>query len=126
MKVWISAMIGLALFIGLGIYVQIQLEKTSLSFTKETKELDTVLKDQQWHPALKKLTLFENKWKKTKPFWAMLIIHREMDSIDEALIRTKKAIQSKNVSEAQMELGSLEHYIQHIPERERFSLVNIF
>jgi hypothetical protein len=126
MKVWISAMIGLALFIGLGIYVQIRLEKTSLNFTKETKELDTVLKDQQWQPALKKLTQFENKWKKTKPFWAMLIIHREMDSIDEALIRTKKAIQSKNASEAQMELGSLEHYIQHIPERERFSLVNIF
>ena len=126
MKVWVIAMIGLILFIGLGIYTQNQLVKTSLHFTKEIKKIDALIEQQQWKPASKKLFVFQNHWKKTKPFWAMLIIHREMDSIDEALIRTKKAVQSKNASEAQMELGSLKHYIQHIPERERFSLVNIF
>ncbi len=126
MKVWVIAMIGLILFIGLGIYTQNQLVKTSLHFTKEIKKIDVLIEQQQWKPASKKLFVFQNQWKKTKPFWAMLIIHREMDSIDEALVRTKKAVQSKNASEAQMELGSLKHYIQHIPERERFSLVNIF
>ncbi len=126
MKVWITTMVGLVLFIGLGIYVQNQLEKTSMHFGKEIKNLNAILEHQQWKPALKKLITFQSKWEKTKPFWAMLIIHREMDSIDQALIRTKKAVQSKNKSEAQMELGSLEHYIQHIPERERFSLINIF
>ncbi|HBE77326.1 MAG TPA: hypothetical protein DDW65_06030, partial [Firmicutes bacterium] len=34
--------------------------------------------------------------------------------------------QSKNYSEALMELDTLRHFIQHIPERERFNLVNIF
>lgn len=126
MKVWVIAMVGLILFISLGIYTQKQLIKTSQHFTKEIKNINALIEQQQWKPAAKKLIVFQNQWKKTKPFWAMLIIHREMDSIDEALIRTKKAVQSKNSSAAQMELGSLKHYIQHIPERERFSLVNIF
>ncbi len=126
MKVWVIAMVGLILFISLGIYTQKQLAKTAQHFTREIKNIEALIEQQQWKPAAKKLIAFQNQWKKAKPFWAMLIIHREMDSIDEALIRTKKAVQSKNSSEAQMELGSLKHYIQHIPERERFSLVNIF
>ena len=126
MIVWVVAMIGLILFISLGIYTQNQLVKTSLHFTKEIEKIDALIEQQQWKAALRKLIVFQNQWKKTKPFWAMLIIHREIDSIDEALIRTKKAVQSKKTSETQMELSSLKHYIQHIPERERFSLVNIF
>lgn len=126
MKVWVIAMVGLILFISLGIYTQKQLAKTSQHFTKEIKNIDALIEQQRWNPASKKLIVFQNQWKKVKPFWAMLIIHREMDSIDEALIRTEKAVQSKKSSEARMELGSLKHYIQHIPERERFSLVNIF
>ncbi len=126
MKVWVIAMVGLILFISLGIYTQTRLTKTAQHFTREIKYIDALIEQQQWKRAAKKLILFQNQWKKIKPFWAMLIIHREMDSIDEALIRTEKAVQSKKSSEAQMELGSLKHYIQHIPERERFSLVNIF
>ena len=126
MKVWITAMAGLVLFIGLAICVQNQIQNTSDLFGHEIAKIATIVEHRQWNPALKKLTLFQQKWGRIKPFWAMLIIHREMDSIDEALIRATKAVQTKSYSEAQMELGSLGHYIQHIPERERFSLVNIF
>jgi hypothetical protein len=73
-----------------------------------------------------RLWVFAKKeWQKTKLLWAMLIIHREIDSIDEALIRSMKATQSKNYSEALIELNILKHYFKHIPEREKFSLVNI-
>ncbi|HBF37527.1 MAG TPA: hypothetical protein DDW50_09430 [Firmicutes bacterium] len=125
MKVWITAMAGLVLFVGLAIYIQNQIQTTSDRFDHEIAKLSVIVDYQQWDSALKKLTVFQQKWGRVKPFWAMLIIHREMDSIDEALVRTVKAIQTKNYSETQMELGSLEHYIQHIPERERFNWVNI-
>jgi hypothetical protein len=125
MKVWISAMAGLVIFIGLALYVQVQMQNTSDKLAQEIEKVNITLRFQQWDLSLAKLKIVKQKWERTKPFWAMLIIHREIDSIDEALIRAMKAIQSKNDSEAQMELGSLQHYIQHIPERERFNLVNI-
>jgi DNA-directed RNA polymerase specialized sigma subunit len=126
MKVWLAAMAGLILFIGLAIFVQHGIQNTSKQFEQELDKVNITLAMRQRQPTITKLEAIEKKWQKTKLLWAMLIIHREIDSIDEAIIRTVKFTQSGQYQEAQVELSILKHYINHIPERERFSLVNIF
>jgi hypothetical protein len=126
MKAWLISLAGLVLFLSLAIFLQFEIQNTSEQFEREIKKANIVLNRQQWNQTLKVLNHVNTKWQKTKAFWGMLIIHREIDSIDEALIRTIQFTQSRNYPEAYVELGILSHYIKHIPEREKFNLVNIF
>jgi Domain of unknown function (DUF4363) len=125
MKTWLIAMAGLILFIGLAISLQHNIQNTSGQLNQTLEKVAISLTHYQWDQTLKKLHVIDHRWQKIKPLWAMLLHHSEIDSIDQALIRTIKATQTKNYSEAQMELGSLQHFVRHIPERERFNLVNI-
>jgi DNA-directed RNA polymerase specialized sigma subunit len=125
MRTWLISVAGLIIFIGLALFVQHQIQNTSKQIDQAIKRIDVSLTHKHWDQALEKLQNIERRWKKTKSLWAMLLNHHEIDSIDQALVRTMKATQSKNYSEAQMELGSLQHFIRHIPEREKFNLVNV-
>jgi hypothetical protein len=125
MRTWLISVAGLIIFIGLALFVQYQIQNTSKKLDQVIKSVDISLTHKHWDQALKKLQTIKQRWQKTQPIWAMLLNHSEIDSIDQALIRTMKATQSKNYSESQMELGSLQHFIRHIPEREKFNLVNI-
>jgi hypothetical protein len=126
MKAWLIAMAGLVLFIGLALLIQYHIQATADQFEYSIQKATTTLNQHQWQSTSAIIQQIKTRWQKTKLLWAMLIIHREIDSIDQALIRSAKAVQSKNYSEALIELGSLRHSIQHIPEREKFSLMNIF
>jgi hypothetical protein len=126
MKTWLIAIAGMVLFIGMALQLQYHIQTTADQFEHSIQQATTTLNQHQWRPTSIKISQIKTRWQKTKLLWAMLIIHREIDSIDQALIRSAKAVQSKNYSEALMELDTLRHFIQHIPERERFNLVNIF
>jgi hypothetical protein len=125
MKTWVITMAGLILFIGLAVLVQNNIQNTSEQLDQTLEKVTISLTQQHWEQTLKRLQVIQHRWQKIKPLWAMMLHHSEIDSIDQALIRTMKATQSKNYSEAQMELGSLQHFIRHIPEREQFNLVNV-
>lgn len=126
MKVWILSLCGLLSFLIVGYLVQIYLDKSAdrLNQKLATVEPDLVARD--WDQSLRKLKSVKNNWKKTKPFWAVLTNHKEMDLVEEALIKTIKAISSKSYVDAQINLGVLRDFVNHIPERERFSIVNVF
>ena len=125
MKIWLISMAGLIIFIGLAVWVQYNIQNTSGQLDQTLKKVAISLTHKHWDQTLERLQAIKHSWQKIKPLWAMLLHHSEIDSIDQALIRTMKTTQSKNYSEAQMELGSLQYFIRHIPEREKFSLVNI-
>jgi hypothetical protein len=125
MKTWLIAITGLIIFVGLAVFVQYRIEDTSKHLDYDINKVNFDLTKQHWDQTLKELQTIKEKWQRTKPLWAMLLHHNEIDSIDQALIRALIAIQCKDYSEAQIELGSLQHFIQHIPEHEKFSLVNI-
>jgi len=80
----------------------------------------------QWDTAIKQLDSFEYTWEKTKFGWAILLDHFEIDNIDNSFTKSKKYVESKDSSSALAELEALRHYILHIPEKESFTIENIF
>lgn len=82
--------------------------------------------DKQWTSAQKQLEDFEKIWEKTKYFWAMLLDHFEIDNIDDSFNKSKKYVESQDFSSALAELEALKHYILHIPQKEGFTMENIF
>ncbi|PYG89782.1 uncharacterized protein DUF4363 [Ruminiclostridium sufflavum DSM 19573] len=97
------------------------------------EKLDSSLKNasgfvdnKQWNNAEEQLYLFEAEWENTKFGWTMLLDHSEIDNIDNSYAKSKKYIEIQDFSSASAELQSLRHLVLHIPQREKFSINNIF
>jgi len=82
--------------------------------------------DKQWTSAEKQLEEFSKNWENTKYFWSMLVDHFEIDNIEDSYNKTKMYVESEDYSSSLAELETLRHYIRHIPEKEGFTLENIF
>jgi hypothetical protein len=126
MRVWLISLFGLLVFIGISLWVQYYLEVNTNRLEQKLNRVETSLNSQQWDQADSGLKTVHKTWQKIKPIWSLLLLHSEIDSIDEAMVRTINAVASQNISNARIELGSLQQFVKHIPEREKFSLVNVF
>ncbi len=125
MKAWLYAILGLIIFIALSFLNQWFLEKNTHGLTIHLEQVEKAIQSKKWDEAGRGLQSIQKKWRKIKPVWSLLLHHQEIDAIDQALIRTVKAVQSKDDTTSRVEQGSLANYIEHIPKREKFSLVNI-
>lgn len=126
MKTWLFALLGLIIFVILGILNQWILDKNTDRLAEELKTVAQAIHGQKWQVASQNLKSVQKNWRKLKPTWSLLLHHREIDNIDQALIKTERAIRAKSYPEAEVEQGSLENYVEHVPKREEFNLVNIF
>lgn len=126
MKVWIISLCGLLIFLFLGFSVQSYLYESADFLNQKLAEIEPDLKTGNRELALTKLKSFARAWAKTKSIWAVLTNHEEMDLIEEALTKTTRAVSCKSYTDALINLSVLRDFIRHIPEKERFSIVNIF
>ena len=70
--------------------------------------------------------IVQEKWNETKNKWAALIDHEEIDNIEETMHRVEMLIgDTEEKVELLSELNKLGFYLEHIPEREEFSIENI-
>lgn len=102
------------------------LNNSSASLSQELKAMDASVRDGKWNDAHSRLNTFENKWAGTKYGWAFLLDHMEIDNIDIELSKMKEYVKTMDKTEALAEISSLVLLIEHIPEKESFSLKNIF
>ena len=68
----------------------------------------------------------ENNWEKTSELWAIFVVHQEIDNIEQALIKTKAMIRDGNIEDAIPEIDTAIFFVEHVKQRERLSLKNIF
>ncbi len=67
----------------------------------------------------------EKKWKKTNEIWAVLVMHQEVDNIEQALTRAKSNINNGDLEVALQEIETAIFFSKHVKEREKLSLKNI-
>ncbi|HYH03977.1 MAG TPA: DUF4363 family protein [Bacillota bacterium] len=125
MKAWVLSTIGLFLLLGFGIYSGSYLQKSSIRVIHHVNRVESAIIKRQWLQASRSLAQVERSWKKIKPWWAILIHHQEIDNIENSLVKLEKAVQSHDRSSSQMSSGELQHFLQHIPQREKFTIINI-
>ena len=126
MKVWLLSLGCLIFFLYGSCLIQSSLDRTADRLNQQLGEIELELIARDWKQTLLKLNTFQQNWEKVKPYWAILTNHNEMDLVEEALIKTIRATLCRSYNDAMINLGSLQDGIKHIPERERFSFVNVF
>ena len=68
----------------------------------------------------------ENKWKEISKIWSTVIVHQEVDNIEQAIIRAKSYINDGKLEDAIPEIETAIFFAEHINQREQFKLKNIF
>lgn len=67
-----------------------------------------------------------SKWDEINEKWSNIILHEEIDSIETALIRAKSKIKIKKQDESIEDIETAIFLVNHIKEKEKTSLKNIF
>lgn len=67
-----------------------------------------------------------NKWDEIEEKWSILVLHNELDNIELALIGMKSHIETEQYADGMKELEKSKFLLEHITQREKFSLKNVF
>lgn len=118
---FVVALIGLG-----GAYFQRYLEQTANELTLELTKVKKIVKQEDWEGSIEEFNTFNEKWNKVRNNWAMFTDHFEIDNIDMKLVRSQEFIKAKDAVNAVVELSEAIMLLEHIPERERLTLQNIF
>ncbi|WP_026487155.1 DUF4363 family protein [Caldanaerobius polysaccharolyticus] len=101
------------------------LKTTSASLNSEVKSMVDYISKGQWEQATASADALRREWGKRKSAWSILVDHKEIDEIEQSLIRAEYYIKTKNKSMSLAESKTLSSIIEHIPDNQLFSIENI-
>ena len=94
---------------------------------KELKEHAIIAnKDENRDLIKEEMKQMEENWEKTSEIWSVIVMHQEIDNIEQALIKSKAMINDGNIEDAIPELETAIFYVEHVNAREKLKLKNIF
>lgn len=67
-----------------------------------------------------------NRWEEIEEKWAFIVLHSELDLIETSFIRMKAQIEEGEFSKSIEEIDACIFLVNHISEKEKFCLKNIF
>lgn len=128
MREFIIIVIILILIIGGDILIDKYLENSSQNLIKELQNLQSKIDNKTYsnEELTKEANDIYDKWHKTDKKWAIIVLHSELDLIETSLIKMKTEIKEENLDIAQEELETSIFLINHISQKEKFCLKNIF
>ena len=95
---------------------------SNLEDLRDSIERDNATKEE----LQKKSEEIKLKWDEINKKWSNIILHEEIDLIETALIRTKSKIEIGLANESIEDIETAIFLINHIKEKEKTSLKNIF
>lgn len=114
------------LIISLSVFALSILKKDSYRLERSISQIVNSAEEENWDKAKNELKQINLAWNEVKGTWAALIDHQEIDNIDVTLSRLQMLIESKDASASLSEAAALKKFINHIPDKERLSIANVF
>jgi len=116
--------IGLIVFGG--VYTQRYLDRTADQLAAQVEKIIEAAEQEKWQESREAYLRFSENWDNVRKNWAMFIDHLEIDNIEMKLTRGRSYIEAKDATNAGAEFADAIMLLEHIPERERLTLYNIF
>ena len=128
MKKEIIVCIIILIFIIIGDIITQKYSKNSADeITKELQELETMIESNSEISKLtKKIDNIENKWNENYNKWAYFIEHEELEKVKTGIVSIKSYTKSEELGEAMNEVDKTIYILEHIVEKYKVNLKNIF
>jgi len=106
-------------------FVYSYIQDTAIELSKTIDEIQALITEDHWEDAQKKFTQFNKQWEPNAKLWMTIIGHEEIDNIEHSIIESSIYIREKS-KESLVELSLLQYYLEHIYQKEKLKLHNIF
>lgn len=127
MKEFIIIFLVLLIIILGDIGIQYYLNSSSAKLVNSLKEIKKLLDSKENSNMVnEKCNKLYYDWKKTEKRWSIIVLHSELDLIEQALIETKGYILENDIGQGKVGIEKSIFLIEHIPDKEALSLKNIF
>ncbi|SFQ95026.1 DUF4363 family protein [Desulfoscipio geothermicus] len=126
MRIYIGVAVVLALVLALGLFTLDGLKESAEKMVAGFDGLENAIDSGNWDEAGEGIGKMQNMWSGYKGWWAMVVDHQEIDNIDMALVRVSRYVSMHDRAMAAGELAVLRQMLEHIPDKERVNLKNIF
>ena len=112
--------------IGIQNYITKTSDELALQLEELKQKLET-LEDGKNTEELKELSskIYED-WEEINKKWSIIVIHSELDTIELALIGVKSTIEANELQDTLQEIEKSIFLVEHIKEKEKLKLKNIF
>ena len=112
------------------ICMQAYLNKTTIEIAQDLQNLkqNTILakKDNERSNIKKEVNEIEKKWTEINKIWSTIVVHQELDNIEQAIIKAKSSIEEGELPDALQERETTIFFVEPVKQREKLSLKNIF
>ena len=110
------------------IITQMYLNKTSALLIDKLENIKSDIENEKFdrEKVSKKAEEMYSEWDKINEKWSVIILHDEIDLIETALIKMKAEIKSGQIEDSMAEIDTSIFLLNHIKEKEKTSLKNIF
>lgn len=130
MKEIIIIIVVLGTLLGCNIMVQNHLNETSSNLIAKLEKLQNKVveyKDSENRDELKEIYVeTEEEWVKVHKMWSIIVVHQELDNIEQALVKAKSSIYGGSIEDSIEEIETAKFFINHVKEREKVTIENIF
>ncbi len=125
MKSFICAIIiFVSIFIGAGYYTHVLAEEVE-NIENHLADVVSCLEQDDWKNCDQKTKKMMQEWDKTQKWLKAVVNHSEIDLIMQAIYEMKGFIDVKNRNDALVKAEVLKVLLEHIPENEALSIMNI-
>ncbi|MDI6906563.1 MAG: DUF4363 family protein [Thermoanaerobacterales bacterium] len=115
----------LVVVIGFGVWTVQALRGTADELGMRIDRVQALVKQERWQEAERALDGLGGRWEKSKKWWTAFVDHQEIDNIDFSIVRIREYLWAEDEELALGEAAALKKMIEHIPEKESFTLENI-
>lgn len=120
----------IAIILGGDIFTKQYLNKTANELSEKLNNLKENTKLAKTTGNREKIKLemeeIEAKWNNMNKAWSIIVVHQELDNIEQALTKANSSINDGKLEDALQEIETSIFFVEHVKEREKLSLKNIF
>jgi hypothetical protein len=118
--------VGVALILGLSIAPYMMIHNASGDLASSLDSVQQNITQGQWDKAKEQISSTHDSWTKTKRTWSSIIDHQEIDNIDISMSRLEQYVETKALSLSAGEVSTLKQLVEHIADKEKPTLHNVF
>lgn len=126
MRIYVTVFVIMLLVLAVSIFTPYRLDGSADKILAGFGNMAKDVNHGNWEEACAGIESAEKLWNKEKGWWAVVLDHQEIDYIDMAFVRTKQYISMQDPVMASGELAVLRQMLEHIPQKEKVNLINIF
>ena len=125
-KETVICIVIVVLIFSLDMFTQRYTDKTTVEITEVFSELKDLAVKEDKEKMETKIAELDEKWNNKHDKLAYYIEHDELEKVDTAIVSAKSYIQTEDYPSAASELDVGKFVLEHIQEKYKFNLVNIF